>query len=234
MGKKIGILSIAIGVCLLASAAGLIVYNKWEDMHAETASMQILHNVQQHLSEKTEESVPDTSEGDSADHENQDAEVNSGDTDSAEIEPGYDVEIEPAAPSVPQMPTTNADGYECIGILSIPVLNLELPVLTDWNYSKLKVAPCVYYGSYYEKDFVIAGHNYRAHFKRFPELQSGDIILLTDVTGKVHYYEVVLLETLTDNATEQMITSGFDLTLYTCTPGGGTGKVTVRCKSIDG
>ena len=234
MVKKIGILCIAVGVCLLASAAGLIVYNQWEDKHAETASMQILHNVQEQINEKAQESIPDTSKGDSADHENQNTEVSSSDTDSADIEPDYAVEVEPAAPSVPQMPTTNVDGYECIGILSIPVLNLELPVLTDWNYSKLKVAPCVYYGSYYEKDFVIAGHNYRAHFKRFPELQPGDIILLTDVTGKVHYYEVVLLETLTDNATEQMITSGFDLTLYTCTPGGGTGKVTVRCKSIDG
>ena len=46
-----------------------------------------------------------------------------------------------------KMPTINVDGYECIGILSIPVLDLELPVLTDWSYAKLKKAPCIYYGS---------------------------------------------------------------------------------------
>ena len=52
----------------------------------------------------------------------------------------------------------------------------------------------------------------------------------TDVNGADHCYEVVLLETLPANATEEMITSGFDLSLYTCTPGGAS-RVTVRCNS---
>ena len=130
----------------------------------------------------------------------------------------------------PKMPTINVDGYECIGILSIPVLDLELPVLTDWSYAKLKKAPCHYYGSYYETDFVIAAHNYKAHFGRLPELQSGDVVVFTDVSGTAHYYEVVLLETLPKKATREMITSGFDLSLYTCTLGGGS-RVTVRCNA---
>ena len=46
-----------------------------------------------------------------------------------------------------------------------------------------------------------------------------------------HGYEVVLLETLPGNATEEMITSGFDLSLYTCTPGGAS-RVTVRCRAV--
>ena len=130
-----------------------------------------------------------------------------------------------------EMATVKVDGYECIGILSVPVLDLELPVLTDWSYAKLKKAPCHYYGSYYEKDFVIAAHNYQSHFGRLPELQPGDLILFTDISGTVYCYEVVLLETLPANATEEMITSGFDLSLYTCTPGGAS-RVTVRCKAF--
>ena len=126
-----------------------------------------------------------------------------------------------------EMATVKVDGYECIGILSIPVLDLELPVLTDWSYAKLKKAPCHYYGTYYEKDFVIAAHNYKAHFGRLSELQAGDVVVFTDVSGTAHYYEVVILETLPKNATKEMITSGFDLSLYTCTPGGGS-RVTVR------
>lgn len=129
-----------------------------------------------------------------------------------------------------EMPTVKVDGYECIGILSIPVLNLELPVLTDWSYAKLKKAPCHYYGSYYEGDFVIAAHNYKVHFGRLSELRAGDVITFTDVNGIVYCYEVELLETLPKNATKEMISSGFDLSLYTCTPGGGN-RVTVRCKS---
>ena len=133
--------------------------------------------------------------------------------------------------SGPKMPTVKVDRLECIGILSIPVLDLELPVLTDWSYAKLKKAPCHYYGSYYEKDFVIAAHNYKAHFGRLSELQAGDVVVFTDVSGTAHCYEVVILETLPQNATKEMITSGFDLSLYTCTLGGGN-RVTVRCNVV--
>ena len=130
-----------------------------------------------------------------------------------------------------KMATVEVDGYDCIGILSVPVLDLELPVLTDWSYAKLKKAPCHYYGSYYEKDFVIAAHNYKSHFGRLSKLQAGDIVVFTDVSGTVHYYEVVILETLPKNATKEMITSGFDLSLYTCTLGGGS-RITVRCNAV--
>lgn len=128
--------------------------------------------------------------------------------------------------------TMKADENHCVGILSIPVLELELPVLTDWNYEKLKKAPCHYYGSCYEDNFVIMGHNYKAHFGRLSELIEKDLILFTDIAGQVHCYEVVLLETLPKTATEEMLTSGFDLSLYTCTPG-GTNRVTVRCKAVE-
>ena len=132
-----------------------------------------------------------------------------------------------------EMPTVKVGGYDCIGILSVPVLDLELPVLTDWSYKKLKKAPCLYYGSYCEKDFVIAAHNYKSHFGRLSQLQAGDVVIFTDVNGQAHYYEVVLLETLPKEATLEMITSGFALSLYTCTPGGAS-RVTVRCNLISG
>ena len=134
-------------------------------------------------------------------------------------------------PKDTKMATVEVDGYACIGILSVPALDLELPVLTEWSYAKLKKAPCHYYGSCYEKDFVIAAHNYPSHFGRLSELQAGDPIVFTDVGGIAHYYEVALLETLPANATKEMIASGFDLSLYTCTPG-GSNRVTVRCNAV--
>lgn len=134
----------------------------------------------------------------------------------------------PSAPVTTEMETIRVDGYDCIGILSVPVLELELPILADWSYKKLKKAPCHYYGSYNEADFVIAAHNYKSHFGRLSELQAGDLVIFTDVHGNVHSYEVVLLETLPPTATQEMIASGFALSLYTCTPGGGN-RVTVRC-----
>ena len=130
-----------------------------------------------------------------------------------------------------EMPTAEVDGEDCVGILSVPALDLELPVLADWSYARLRKAPCRYYGTCYETDFVIAAHNYKTHFGRLSQLQPGDAVIFTDVNGEDHCYEVVLLETLPPTATGEMITSGFDLSLYTCTPGGAN-RVTVRCTGV--
>lgn len=208
MGKGLGIFCIILGVFCLLSSLGLIVYNRWEEETAQSASTTLLQDVRDSISEQAhEENTLDKSERD----------------ESAELPVDLPKE----------MLTAKVNGHDCIGILSIPVLELELPVLTDWSYAKFQIAPCHYFGSCYEKDFVIAAHNYRSHFGRLSELQPGDLILFTDIAGTVHGYEVVLLETLPANATEEMIASGFDLSLYTCTPGGAS-RVTVRCRKVSG
>lgn len=209
MRKGIGIGCVVLGIACLLTSIGFIIYNSCEQKNGETMSQALLQNVQLYIQEA--EPMESTSP--------------------------ENIPEETLTEEVPdfvsqKMQTVPAGEYESIGILSIPVLELELPVLTDWSYAKLKQAPCHYYGSYYESDFVIAAHNYTSHFGRLSQLQAGDLVLFTDVTGKTYYYEVVLLETLIPTATEEMITSGFDLSLYTCTPGGGN-RVTVRCNKAD-
>lgn len=202
MRKWLGTVCVTLGVICLLGAIGFVVYNRWEDDHAAQMTQTLLSDVQLAMRDETPTHTPaDT-------------------TQSGHWEAGSGT-----------MATIQVDGYACIGILSIPALELELPVLENWSYTKLKQAPCRYYGSYYESDFVIAAHNYQAHFGRLSALQNGDIIIFTDVTGVAYYYEVVLLETLPKEATEEMITSGFDLSLYTCTPGGAN-RVTVRCNTV--
>ena len=192
------------GIVCLLTAIGFVIYNGYEARYGEKNSQELLQNIQDRIqkAEQTEQTQP-------------------GDL-PAETIPENDQEDTSRL-----MQTVPVGEYDSIGILSIPVLKLELPVLADWSYAKLKKSPCHYYGSCYEPDFVIAGHNYTSHFGRIRRLLPGDLVLFTDATGQVHCYEVVLLETLAATATEEMITSGFDLTLYTCTLG-GSNRVTVR------
>lgn len=129
------------------------------------------------------------------------------------------------------MPTLQIDGCDYIGYVSIPSLSLELPVMDSWDYTKLKTAPCHYYGSYKTDDLVIAGHNYKKHFGGLKNLNVDSRIYFTDADGNIHTYTVVAIEVLKPNDTLQMVESEFDLTLYTCTYGGGE-RVTVRCKRI--
>ena len=45
-----------------------------------------------------------------------------------------------------EMPVKTINGRDYIGVLSIPSLELELPVISQWDYPALKVAPCRYSG----------------------------------------------------------------------------------------
>lgn len=131
------------------------------------------------------------------------------------------------------MTVIEIDGYGYIGYLSLPALGLELPVLSEWDYTRLKTAPCLYYGSVKTDNMVIAAHNYTRHFGKLSQLKPGDTIRFTDMDGTVYTYQVGDLEILPPTATEEMITSDWELSLYTCTYGGGS-RVTVRCERTDG
>ncbi len=219
MRRKIGVICIILGACCLLTAIGFVIYNRFEEENGAVASQNLLENVQQVMQQAERPTEAPTQSV-------------SPEATEPEIPQHPQIPQNTAAEPLPQeMPTVPAGEYTSIGIVSIPVLELELPILADWSDEKLKSAPCCYYGSYYEPDYVIAGHNYTAHFGKLSHLQAGDLILFTDVTGAVYCYEVVLLETLAATATEEMITSGFDLSLYTCTLG-GSNRITVRCRTV--
>ncbi|MCD8341881.1 MAG: sortase [Clostridiales bacterium] len=130
------------------------------------------------------------------------------------------------------MDTVEIDGYEYIGTLTIPSLDLELPIMSEWSYPGLKIAPGRYTGSVWTDDLIICGHNYTRHFGNLKYLESGDTLYFTDVNGNVFHYEVGEVIILQPTDVEEMIDGEWDLTLFTCTIGGRT-RVTVRCMRTD-
>lgn len=131
-----------------------------------------------------------------------------------------------------EMPQEEIDGQSYIGILEIPALELSLPVISDWSYPKLKIAPCRYEGSAYTNDLIIAAHNYNCHFGYLKSLQMEETVIFTDLDGNVFHYEVAELEILEPFAVEDMKSGDWDLTLFTCTYGGQQ-RVTVRCVIVE-
>ena len=128
-------------------------------------------------------------------------------------------------------PGITIDGRTYLGYLSIPALDLTLPVQRDWNFGSLKTAPCRYSGSLEKGGLVIAAHNYKRHFGLLSSLKPGDSIQLTDADGNLHAYEVQEIITLQPEEVEEMISGSWDLTLFTCTYGGKS-RVTIRCMKI--
>lgn len=130
-----------------------------------------------------------------------------------------------------KMKETVIGGDLYIGYLSIPALELDLPILAGWNYDLLQKAPCRYTGSTKTDDLVLMAHNYDKHFGRISTLNMGDSLFFTDMDGIVTAYSVVGQDVLVPDAVEEMISGDFDLTLFTCTYGGKS-RVTVYCDRI--
>lgn len=126
-----------------------------------------------------------------------------------------------------EMPVRAIDGRDYIGVLTIPCLNLELPVLSQWSDSNLRIAPCRYQGSLYDGSLILCAHNYSSHFGALKNLREEDAVLFADMEDNVYTFKVVELEILNSADIADMESGDWDLTLFTCTVGGQT-RVTVR------
>ena len=129
---------------------------------------------------------------------------------------------------------TGDDGM--IGILEIPEINQELPVIGKWSYKLLKISVCRYKGpDPNEKgNLVIIGHNYKsgAHFGDLSELSVGSEVFLTNTkTGQRVRYVVYQIKSIAPDAFSALKsyrgTAG--LTLMTCR-NNGTNRLLVRCE----
>lgn len=205
MRNKLGTICMGLGAVLILMALSLFFWNQQQDRQAGEASAVVLPQLRQHIAQP-------------------------------EVKPAADPEPEdlPSLPDPfdPTMTEVEIDGLAYIGTLSIPTLELELPVLSAWDEQRLRIAPCRYAGSTKTGDLVIAGHNYRQHFGRLSSLSVGDAVSFEDMDGVCRAYEVAAVETLGPDAVEQMTSGEYDLTLFTCTYDGSL-RVTIRCEQTE-
>lgn len=143
------------------------------------------------------------------------------------------IETQPTKPTLdPELPTKKLNGYDYVGYIEVPVLDLKLPVMADWDYNRLQISPCRQLGSSRTDDLVIAAHNYSKHFGKLKTLNKGDSVIFTDMEGIVNNYSVEKVDTVNPYDVDTVLNSEYDLVLYTCTPGGRT-RVTVFCSRTE-
>ena len=205
--KAIGTVLITLGVVLVAAALIFTGITVWNEERSGENARQALEQLRQELPQATP-STPQRPEV---------------------TLPVTPLPEDPAQEeSLKAMPEVIIDGVPYVGYLSIPALNLELPVIGESNEENLEIAPCRFYGTAYQKNFVIGGHRYRRHFRKLSTLGYGEKISFTDMDGNVFTYEVTETEILQPYQAEYLCSGDWDLSLYTCTPGGLT-RVVMRC-----
>lgn len=208
--SKRGKLCTALGLLLLLAALLLTAYNLWRDAMASTSVDFVLEHLTPALSSR-QAALPALPSGEALEEA---------------FVPDYVLNPEMA------MPEETIDGRSYIGVLDIPALGLSFPIISEWSYDALQIAPCRYSGSAYLDNLVIAGHNYRSHFASLPQLQPGDSVTFTDMDGNVFSYEVSSLETLSPYAISDMTSGDWDLALFTCTVGGQS-RLAIRCDQAE-
>jgi len=192
-----------LGVSLLCGSASLYLYNRGEDTQAWQHSQEVLPQLLAQVpAEPAEEAL------------------------AQQLTP-----VEFLDDSAFEMTEVVINGYGYIGYLGIPGLELNLPIMGAWDYTRLQIAPCRYHGSVNGEDLVLMAHNYSHHFGRLSQLQAGDSVTFTDMDGITTQYQVVARDVLSPDAVEEVTAGDFDLTLFTCTYGGKS-RVTVYCDKI--
>ena len=207
MNKKHGWCCVILGTALLIAALSLVFYNTQENKKGGEAAMEVLSELKDNIPEPPTELFTETAKGE-------------------DIYSEYN--IEPQTSAQETIMTIDEHGY--IGIISIPELGLELPVMSDWSYQNLKISPCRYKGTVFGGDMIIAAHNYRSHFGRLSELSGSETIVFTAADGRVYNYEISQITELDGKDIKGMdfgSADSWDLTLFTCTLGGRS-RITVR------
>lgn len=127
---------------------------------------------------------------------------------------------------VTSTPAVTADGHmnsvpvehrDYVGILEIPSLDLELPVMLGVDSAPVPDAPNAWHGSVYTDSLVIGAVNYKSQFGRLAELRDGAHIMFTDMLGQRFHYRVAGVGDVPsdDGAALRAKPEPWDLTLFT-------------------
>jgi sortase A len=222
MKTRQGSICIVLGIVLLLVALSITLYNLNEDINSGKRASEVALKIEALLPEvsytDTTTAVSLSTMEDELIERYQEGEVTTTTTTTVTIE---------------DIPTVCVDGNYYLGIISIPSLGLELPILRDLSKANLKESPCLYYGSIQTGDIIICGHNYQSHFGNLQKLNSGDEIYITDTDGIVYRYEVAYSETINGYDVDTMKSNldSWDLTLFTCTLSGQS-RTTIRATKI--
>ncbi len=112
------------------------------------------------------------------------------------------------------MPMLEINGKNLIGILEVPAYQAQLPLGAEWDVSEVASFPCRYMGSVYENSLIVGGSDNEGQLDFMQTITGGDIVKITDVTGRRYTYVVTRIEKTSDVSTENLRTDEADLTLF--------------------
>lgn len=128
--------------------------------------------------------------------------------------------------------------YSIAGVVNIPKINSKYPIIAETTDQLLKVSVCKFWGANANEvgNLCIVGHNYKnsKFFSKVPSLVIGDIVEITDLSGKTVQYEAYDIYTVQPSdtrCTSQLTQGKREVTLITCT-NDTKQRVIVKCTEV--
>lgn len=133
---------------------------------------------------------------------------------------------------------TEMEGYKVVGIIKIPKIDLEYPILEKTNVESLNISITKFWGNEINEigNVTLAGHNNLSGvmFGKIKKLVNGDIIELTDTQNVTLRYEVFYTKIIDPNDISCILPveeGRREVTLITCT-NGRANRFIVKAKEV--
>lgn len=134
--------------------------------------------------------------------------------------------------------TQSGQSYTIEAVLNIPTLGINYPVLSETSEELLKISLNKFWGPSPNEvgNYCVVGHNYKNKkmFGKLSEIKNGDIVELTDNSGKTVKYTVYnkyVVEPDDVSCTSQLTNGNKEVTLITCT-NYGKQRLVVKARQV--
>lgn len=130
------------------------------------------------------------------------------------------------------------NGYNVVGIIKIPAIGVEYPIIDRTNEQAMKVSITKFWGNNVNDigNFTMAGHNYidGTMFGKTKKLNIGDKIEMTDLTGNTVEYEIFDKYVIDPNdvtCVNSVQENTREITLLTCT-NGRSNRLVIKAREL--
>lgn len=113
-----------------------------------------------------------------------------------------------------EMPSVQIDEDDFSGIISFPSVNRSLPICSRWNRETVNTSPCRFSGSIYSKDLIIGGSDNRGQLDFINDINMGDTVTVTDMTGGTYTYRITFVERTKDATRDNLMSFDGDLVIF--------------------
>ncbi len=112
------------------------------------------------------------------------------------------------------MAAVEIDGIDMIGLLELPGRGTKLPVAAEWDSSERGFRPARFTGSVYDGTLIVGGSSEAGNFDFADQLDAGEEVTFTDMTGRVFRYTVRKINHADDVRAETLADAEDMLTLF--------------------